>query len=290
MTDNIVYVLISITPDQIEEKKYKCNYEECLKDFTNENSLKKHVLLIHYKITSADEKLKKIVYRYACPIEQCKRNIQKDFFSSRKYLIQHFYKSHNSEKFNCGNGCSLKFSTELLMKIHMRCCGQIFTCDFCNCVYNSNEALLTHRKRKNHFDQSVEIKKRKIENKLKSVGTNTIKSNDVTLLSKSTTTDDQLVMPKVSSSTSTAEDFMKEENSNSLSSSSSQKKGVTWNASNDEFEEDTITLFDSTETQTDLNESFFSNNFMSSFTQTTFADFDDFGKYDGQTQTNWDEF
>jgi hypothetical protein len=29
---------------------------------------------------------------------------------------------------------------------------------------------------------------------------------------------------------------------------------------------------------------------MNNFTQTTFADFDDFGKFDSQTQTNWDEF
>lgn len=295
MSNNIVYVIISVTADQIENKEYKCNEPDCLKDFTNEQSLKKHIALIHNSITASVEKSSKVVYQYSCPVETCRRNIHKEFFSSRKYLTQHFYKSHNSEKFVCKNGCERKFSTELLMNLHMKSCGQVFTCEFCNCSYSSNEALITHRKRKNHVDPAVEIKKkRRVESKLKSVGTNTINLTEITLLSKSTTTDEAVsplqVSVKVSSSTSTCEDFMKEENSNSLSSSSSQKKAaVTWSVGN-VFEEDSIALFDSTETQTDLNESYFSNNFMNNFTQTTFADFDDFGKFDGQTQTNWDEF
>lgn len=284
MTEKIIQITIFLTSNQIENKEFICN--QCQKEFTNEQSLKKHFALHH---TKGIEKSSKIIYQYSCPITTCKRNINKDYFPSRKYLIQHFFKSHNTEKFLCGKDCGKKFSTELLMNIHMKSCGQIFTCDYCNCSYNSNEALITHRKRKNHFEQGVEInkkKKKKVETNSKSVGTNT-NLREGTTISKSTTTEDVFfsqAVQKVTSSTSTAEDFMKEENSNSLSSSSSQKKALTWNARN-VYEEDSITIFDSTETQTDLTESFFSNNFMNSFTQTTFADFEDFG-----TQTNWEEF
>ena len=88
---------------------------------------------------------------------------------------------------------------------------------------------------------------------------------------------------------------MKEDNSNSLSSTSSHNKttNVNWMTTGG-FEEDSVPLFDndvkmefySAETQTDFSESLFNNN----YTQTTFADFYDFEKFDSQTQTNWDEF
>lgn len=286
--NNIVYIEIVVTPDNIEKKEYICNEQDCGKDFTNEQSLRKHINLIHHQITAAE---KKIVYQYSCPVETCRRRVHKDFLSSRKYLIQHFYKAHNSEKFNCRNGCDKKFSTELLRNVHEKSCGKVFSCDFCNCCYSSNEALLTHRKRKNHIDPSIETKKKKqkTEKSNTSVGT-------ITSLSKSTAIDDELILTQIASkaiknsSTSTSDDFMKEENSNSLSSSSSQNKKntVSWNMSG-EFEEDSSTLFDSAETQTDFTESLFGSNFMNNFTQTTFTDFDDFEKFDSQTQTNWDD-
>lgn len=44
----------------------------------------------------------KIVARYFCPIENCKKNEKAgQHFESRKHLVQHFYKVHNSEKFQC---------------------------------------------------------------------------------------------------------------------------------------------------------------------------------------------
>lgn len=255
--------------------------------YSHLDNFQKHISLIHNAITS--DKSLKVIYQYWCPIQSCRR--QKDSFSSRKYLIQHFFKAHNSQKFNCGN-CEKKFSTEILRNVHEKSCGKIFSCDFCNCCYNSNEALLTHRKRKSHFDPSIEVKrkKQKVE---KSVGTSTI------AVSKATATEDALLALSLSkssknTSTSTSDDFMKEENSNSLSSSSSQNKktNVSWSV-NGEFEENSSNLFDSAETQTDFNESIFGNNFMNNFTQTTFSDFDfsSFEKFDSQTQTNWeDEF
>lgn len=303
MSEKTINIDVVIEIEDIENKIYKCHNADCSNNvFSNEHSLKKHIILIHNKISSSVEKTLKIIYRYYCPISTCRRNNckEKEFFTSRKYVIQHYYKAHNSERFVCSNfgnfGCEKKFSTELLKNVHEKSCGKVFSCDLCNCSYNSNEALLTHRKRKIHLDSSNEIKskKKKIENaaavkSIMSVGTNTITS-----LSKSTTTDEAFLAQKTikNSSTSTS-DYMKEENSNSLSSSSSnqnKKSSVSWNVSG-EFEEDSITLFDSTETQTDFTESLFNNNFINNFTQTTFTDFDDFEKFDIQTQTNWeDEF
>lgn len=90
---------------------------------------------------------------------------------------------------------------------------------------------------------------------------------------------------------------MKDENSNS--SCSQTKKNINWNSlSGNDFDDSSINLFDnindsdmkmefySAETQTDFTENLFNNN----YTQTTFADFYDFEKFDIQTQTNWDEW
>jgi hypothetical protein len=303
MTSSDLQIIIRVTPENIELKQYICNEPSCNQEFSTEQALKKHLVTHNSANCSA-----KISFSYSCPIHSCRRSIAKEHFQSRKQLIQHFYKVHNTRKFDCTNdSCDKKFSTEVLRNLHLKCCGKVFACDFCSASYNSNEALITHRKRKNHIHPTEPAKKKKNskESPAKrsvatttttttlsnpSVGTNT----SCWLASKATITDDVFInQRKVNSSTST-DDFMKEENSNSLSSSSSQNKktNVNWSLTGGEFEEDS--LFDSdvkmefysTETQTDFSESLLNNN----YTQTTFADFYDFEKYDGQTQTNWDEF
>lgn len=215
--------------------------------------------------------------------------------------------------------------------MHSKNCGKTFSCEICYLQYNSIEALITHRKRKNHttvttFDNDKKKKEKKTNKPKKrsvstttsssilsrpSVGTNTqflTLATDVA--SKSTITDDvYLNEGNVGTCTSTfsrlirnsstsTNDFMKDDNnSNSLSSSSSQNKksNVNWSVTGAEFEEDTITLFDndvkmefySAETQTDFSSESLLHNIC---TQTTFADFYDFEKFDICTQTNWEEF
>lgn len=320
MSDKDLYITIQIAPEDIENKEYVCHENNCNKTFNNEQNLKKHINQ-HYV---ENGKSMKIIYQYCCPVISCRRFIAKDYFASRKHVIQHFFKVHNSEKYNCTNkDCDKSFSTEILRNLHLKNCGKTFECNFCKASYSSAEALLTHRRRKNHPLENNSNKKKKNDiqqstKKSVSTGTSTISSQTspakvsvhtspkaVSSESKSTITDDIFSnQPSTSSSTkfiknsstSTADDFMKEDNSNSLSSSSSQNKttNVNWIVTNGQFEEDSVTLFGndvkmefySAETQTDFSESLFNNN----YTQTSFADFYDFEKFDSQTQTNWDEF
>lgn len=319
MEKNLITVDIKVTVDNINSKSYSCNESGCGQQFSSEKSLKKHLVVVHHSLSIQKEKNAKIIYRYNCPIANCRRSLkmEKEFFTSRKLLFQHYYKVHNSGKFPCGNDeCSKKFSTEMLRNLHQRTCGNIFTCH-CNCCFNSKEALLTHQRRKHSAAEKQVVRSLSttrtvsttttglcLENLLHpSVGCNTMSVfSDQPILStsfepKSTTTIDTqtaLFLPKLikNSSTSTAEDFNKEENSNSLSSSSSQtKKNLNWSVGGD-FD-DSFNPFDSdakmelytAETQTDFSENLFNNN----YTQTTFTDFYDFEKFDIQTQTNWDE-
>lgn len=296
MTSSNLEIIIKITPENIEHKQYICNEASCNQEFSSEPALKKHIVT-HNSLYNSN---KKVTFNYSCPVKSCRRSIAKEHFQSRKQIIQHFFKVHNTKKFNCINeNCDKKFSTEVLRNLHLKCCGKVFTCEVCSATYNSSEALITHRKRKNHIQKTEKIKKKKETLKKRSVSTTTLSNPSVGTntasysATKATITDDVFINLKKNSSTST-DDFMKEESSNSLSSSSSQNKktNVNWSLTGGEFEEDS--LFDSdvkmefysTETQTDFSESLLNNN----YTQTTFADFDDFEKFDGQTQTNWDEF
>lgn len=155
---DILYVNIKLSVSNIENKEYHCNEEQCGKQFSSEHSLKKHLIIIHHNISSSIEKSKKIIYKFHCPIDDCRKGkkSKKDFFITRKHLVQHYSKVHNSEKFQCEeNGCERKFSTVLLRNLHMKNCGRTWICSICDCVYNSNEALLTHAKRKNHYDSTT---------------------------------------------------------------------------------------------------------------------------------------
>jgi hypothetical protein len=64
------------------------------------------------------------------------------------FLLQHYDKVHNKKIYECQK-CFKKFSTTTLQKSHMSYCGREFKCS-CGVVYKSNEALLTHAKRKSH--------------------------------------------------------------------------------------------------------------------------------------------
>lgn len=335
----LITIDVNVTVGNIEEKSYACNKIGCLQKFNSEKSLKKH-LSQHYGVLSKDESTR-IHYRFSCPIKTCRRSLKMDseYFTSRKHLFQHYYKVHDIKKFSCSHQpCDKKFSTEMLLNLHLKNCGRTFTCH-CECAFNSKEALLTHQKRKH--PTFVRSRKEKVDKSVMSVNNNDYSKkkksdNPPTTREVSTTTSglglwnsrenlsfpaianttsvftstDQPISstsfeskstspiaPKlINSSTSTAEDFTKEENSNSLSSSSSQnnKKTLNWNSVTGGDFDDSLNLFDndvkmelySAETQTDFTENLFNNN----YTQTNFADFYDFEKFDIETQTNWDEW
>lgn len=319
MTSESIVIDVKVTVENIQDKTYMCNEVKCLIRFNSEKSLKKH-LCEHFNVP---EKAK-VSFRFNCPIVTCRRSLkmEKEFFTTRKHLCQHFFKVHNSGKFSCENeNCDKKFSTKLFRNLHMKNCGKTFEC-FCGHSFNSSEAMLTHQKRKHpniprnrkNKMSSVESNNNDLKKKseTRSVSTTTSglglwnsaenlsfpPSNNMTSVftstdqpihsfeSKSTTTAPELI----NSSTSTTDD-LKEENSNSLSSSSSHiKKTLNWNSG--DFD-DSINIFDtdvkmefySAETQTDFTDNLFNNN----YTQTTFSDFYDFEKFDSTTQTNWDE-
>lgn len=312
----MIVIDIKISAENIEKKCYVC--EDCEKSFNSDQSMKKHILIEHHQIFIGKEKASKISYRFNCPVTNCRRSLKldKEFFTSRKHLQQHYYKVHNSEKFNCTKCCK-KFSTEMLRNLHVKNCGKVFTCH-CNCCFNSKEALQTHQRRKH--PEIIVPRKEKISKKSSDPATTTrtvstttsglgwnsnenltfpviatttsvFTSTDQPISStKSTATDEFYVTKSNKNSSTSTQDFNKEENSNSLSSSSSQnKKNVSWSGDFDDslniFDSDVKMEFYSAETQTDLNENLLNNN----YTQTTFNDLYDFEKYDIQTQTNWDE-
>ncbi|KAI9557238.1 hypothetical protein GHT06_017061 [Daphnia sinensis] len=70
------------------------------------------------------------------------------YFQKYRYLKQHYDKVHNTKIYECSK-CLKKFGTTTLQKSHMSYCGREFKCS-CGVVYKSNEALLTHAKRKRH--------------------------------------------------------------------------------------------------------------------------------------------
>ena len=327
MTANKVIIDVVVSLEDIEKKTYVCNTETCLVEFSSERSLKKHLCECHQEVPISDITTK-IIYRFNCPIKNCRRSLKmdRDFFTTRKHLHQHYYKVHGAAKFGCTNdGCRKVFSTQLLRNIHLKNCGKVFICQ-CGGNFNSNEALLTHQKRKHptmtrerKIDKSIQMNNNdysniKLDNSptsTRTVSTTTtgldpdhisLRTSATNTISVFTTADHPISSTSTSipraiknSSTSTAEDLIKEENSNSLSSSSSNKKNVNWNSLTGGDFDDSINLFDdndvkmefySAETQTDFTENLFNNN----YTQTTFSDFYDFEKFDIQTQTNWDEW
>lgn len=146
---DVTFIDVKVTAENIEDKTYVCNETGCLQQFNSEKSLKKH-LCQHSDISPKKELTLKIMFRFNCPVSTCRRSLkmEKEYFTTRKHLFQHYFKVHNSGKFDCtNNNCVKKFSTELLRKLHLNNCGKTFSCH-CGSNFNSNEALLTHQKRK----------------------------------------------------------------------------------------------------------------------------------------------
>lgn len=145
----VIVIDVKVTVENIEDKTYVCNNDGCSQPFNSEKSLKKH-LCHHFDIPINKDPGSKVLYRFNCPISTCRRSLkmEKEYFTTRKHLHQHYFKVHNTGKFICSNtSCDKKFSTELLRNLHLKNCGKTFSCH-CGGSFNSNEALLTHQKRK----------------------------------------------------------------------------------------------------------------------------------------------
>ncbi|XP_043288000.1 uncharacterized protein Asciz [Venturia canescens] len=125
--------------------KVRC--EECGLTFSNEPRLRMHVLKIH-EHKNLIKNIKEDV-RYHCPENTCVYALTSQrFFTTMKYLKQHYLKVHAAKKFGCDQ-CDKSFSTEAARIAHSRVCGVEFTCG-CLRVFGTYEALLTHCKRASH--------------------------------------------------------------------------------------------------------------------------------------------
>lgn len=147
--------IIKIIPSEnslIKNIRKQCTVPDCTSTFTNLSNLQMH-LEKHHGLPVNKIVDKNAEVHYYCPINKCKYNVLDEsgprFFTSNKYLRQHFLKVHAEKNIKCAK-CSKKFANETLKAQHERCCGDIFRCEDCNWTYSSREGLLTHCRRKRH--------------------------------------------------------------------------------------------------------------------------------------------
>lgn len=182
--DQQVIFKLTIPPEEILATRLLiCHVNGCTEQFSNASHLQMH-LTRHHRIlpgtevdASAAGKLIPFpkngqVKHFHCPVESCVYHLSASgnkFFTSFRYLKQHFLKIHSTKNFICNNCNGQKsFATVSLLRAHQTNCGQSFVCKVCEYGYGSREALLTHAKRKNHDYQQLlvnKVSKRKTKSK-----------------------------------------------------------------------------------------------------------------------------
>lgn len=159
--------VIKITPNLAEDRNTGLKCQLCLTEFKNISNLEFH-LLKHHGLRR--ETSPNVIKQFYCPDRDCMYNVEQEkpkYFTSLKYVKQHYLKVHKARTIKCGtSGCEKLFPTVALKESHEKICGKKFTCNVCNWEYSSREALLTHFRRKNH--QNV-IKENKVSEELKFV-------------------------------------------------------------------------------------------------------------------------
>lgn len=155
-----VILKLTIPPEEIlMTRMLVCQVDGCTEQFSNASHLQMHLSrrhrlpspnISHPAGIPEDHHVK----HFHCPMEACVYHLGANgekFFSSFRYLKQHFLKVHSVKNFVC-NSCNgqKSFATESLLRAHQANCGQSFVCKDCGFGYGSREALLTHAKRKNH--------------------------------------------------------------------------------------------------------------------------------------------
>ncbi|KAK6185950.1 hypothetical protein SNE40_008077 [Patella caerulea] len=154
---DVKYVDITLTEEELNIKvnnNISCDVEGCNKTFTSGGSYLLHKTKTHpaegQVASLPKKKTSDVVYRYHCPVFNCVYNPQSErFFSSQKYLKQHYGKVHGEKKYLCGT-CQKGFAFDRDLKRHRETCGVTFKCVTCGCPFTSPEAVLTHCKRKQH--------------------------------------------------------------------------------------------------------------------------------------------
>lgn len=147
----LIIKIVSRESDLLAVQVLKCSVTDCKSTFQNKSNLQMHLEKQH-KIISKSLFNSSNIVQYYCPHNNCKYNISQDkekFFTSRKFLKQHFLKMHAPKNVECKK-CNRKFSTNTLKEQHERVCGTLFKCTECEAAYASRECLLTHCRRKNH--------------------------------------------------------------------------------------------------------------------------------------------
>lgn len=147
--------IMKICPDVSElrgvKTDIKCTEKDCNKIFKTSSNLKMHYMKHHLKTSLEKQKVSHdTTVQYHCPVKTCMYNTSSSrFFATKRSLKQHYLKVHAEKLYNCTK-CSKSFSTVALHDSHEKVCGKVFKCVECSWPYNSQEALLTHCRRKNH--------------------------------------------------------------------------------------------------------------------------------------------
>lgn len=129
---------------------YTCSEQSCVgQQFVSSSNLSMHMKKHHNKSEpSLDPNTRREFY---CPQVHCCYNVESTpalFFSSKKYLRQHWQKVHAEKKFDCAK-CPKKFATSSLKDNHERNCG-VFECPQCLWQFKAKETLTSHMRRKGH--------------------------------------------------------------------------------------------------------------------------------------------
>ncbi|EFN86532.1 uncharacterized protein LOC105181357 [Harpegnathos saltator] len=135
------------SPEELSVITNSIRCEQCGQIFRNKPRYQLHNLKVHQHKNL--DKIAKENIRYHCPVQSCIYAVTtKRYFSTMKYLKQHYLKVHAEKTYAC-NCCDKSFSTEAAKEGHMKVCGVKFTCS-CLKTYTTYEALLTHAKRSLH--------------------------------------------------------------------------------------------------------------------------------------------
>ncbi|EFN62565.1 Zinc finger protein JACKDAW [Camponotus floridanus] len=139
--------MVCPSPEELSVITNNVRCEQCSLVFANMSRYRMHDLKVHQR--KKLDKIAKENVRYHCPVQSCVYAINSQrYFSSMKYLKQHYLKVHAEKNYVCDR-CGKSFSTESTKEGHTRVCGIEFKCS-CSKIYTTYEALLTHAKRSSH--------------------------------------------------------------------------------------------------------------------------------------------
>ncbi|XP_067937523.1 ATM interactor-like [Watersipora subatra] len=81
---------------------------------------------------------------YLCPVAGCLRSFPDNPFTSMATVKNHYANMHAEKKLVC-TVCGKTMSAEKQLNLHMKSCGKMFVCRFCNVPYASLEGVARHQ-------------------------------------------------------------------------------------------------------------------------------------------------